>query len=321
MSSFVAALICALTLPLIIAATVAAIHRLEDAGRNRALAAESAEAATAAPPASSSLGPAPFLPNPLAPFGLGATGPVAITVPPASTPEPAQDDTASGTPPVAPGQYLQVKDLAGDDCVNVRSAPSLSADAIRCLPSRSMARILDGPKEADGHRWWKLDAGGWAADDNLVAAGGTPNPRIEAGDSLAAALGRASFQTSAQSAMLYGFAGFATYYGIEDGFVRGDIMNDGTPYDPADPTITAASFRIPMHTMLRVCTEVHCILVQVRDRGLLDENGIMLDLSRAAYALLFGGLNGKRWVSAYFVGPAAAAAPLAAPAAPPAPSP
>ena len=123
---------------------------------------------------------------------------------------------------------------------------------------------------------------------------------------------------------LYGYAGYATYYGIEDGFVRGDVMFDGTPYDPADPSITAASFLIPLHTWLRVCTPSNCISVQVRDRGLLDENGILLDLSRAAYAELFGGLGGKQWISAYFAQAPAAPAPpgdaLPALPAPPAPS-
>jgi rare lipoprotein A (peptidoglycan hydrolase) len=114
----------------------------------------------------------------------------------------------------------------------------------------------------------------------------------------------------AARAELYGYAGYATYYGIEDGFVRGDVMFDGTPYDPADPSITAASFLIPLHTWLRVCSPSNCISVQVRDRGLLDENGILLDLSRAAYAQLFGGLGGKQWVSAYFASaPAASGAP------------
>jgi rare lipoprotein A (peptidoglycan hydrolase) len=101
----------------------------------------------------------------------------------------------------------------------------------------------------------------------------------------------------------YGFTGWATYYGIEDGFVRGDIMYDGTSYDPSDPTIAAASFLIPLYTWLRVCTQTQCIIVQIRDRGLLDENSILLDLSRSAYALLFGSLGGKQWVSAYFSEP------------------
>lgn len=112
----------------------------------------------------------------------------------------------------------------------------------------------------------------------------------------------ASVSTGAATARadIFGYAGWATYYGIEDGFVRGDIMYDGTPYDPADPTITAASRLFPIGTWLVVCTQARCITVEVRDRGLLDENGILLDLSRAAYAQLFGGLGGKQWVLAYY---------------------
>jgi hypothetical protein len=116
-------------------------------------------------------------------------------------------------------------------------------------------------------------------------------------------LASAQANTARAQNPFYGFTGWATYYGIEDGFVRGDTMFDGTSYDPSDPTIAAASFLIPLHTWLRVCTADHCIIVQVRDRGLLDENSILLDLSRAAYALLFGGLGGKQWVSAYFSDP------------------
>jgi hypothetical protein len=109
--------------------------------------------------------------------------------------------------------------------------------------------------------------------------------------------------TASAQAPVYGYGGWVTYYGIEDGFVRGDIMYDGTSYDPADPTIAAASFLIPLHTWLRVCSPAQCIIVQVRDRGLLDQNSVLLDLSRAAYALLFGSLGGKQWVSAYFSDP------------------
>jgi hypothetical protein len=111
-------------------------------------------------------------------------------------------------------------------------------------------------------------------------------------------------RVASAQAPVYGYAGWVTYYGIEDGFVRGDIMYDGTSYDPADATIAAASFLIPLHTWLRVCSPVQCIIVQVRDRGLLDQNSILLDLSRSAYALLFGSLGGKQWVSAYFSDPA-----------------
>ncbi len=119
------------------------------------------------------------------------------------------------------------------------------------------------------------------------------------------ALQSQSHPAQAQSATpaLYGYSGFATYYGIEDGVVAGDVMYDGTPYNPSDPTIAAASFLFPLHTWLRVCQPARCIIVQVRDRGLLDQNSVLIDLSRAAYALLFDQLGGKAWVSAYFSDP------------------
>lgn len=93
------------------------------------------------------------------------------------------------------------------------------------------------------------------------------------------------------------FNGWATYYGVEDGFARGDVMFNGTSFDPNDPTITAASWMLPLNSWIQVCSPARCIIVQVRDRGLLDENGVLLDLSRAAYAQLFGGLGGKQWVA------------------------
>lgn len=102
-------------------------------------------------------------------------------------------------------------------------------------------------------------------------------------------------------AEIYGYAGWATYYGIEDGVRPGDVMYDGTPYNPDDPTITSGSVLFPIHTWLLVCSQVKCIEVQVRDRGYLDQYGVLLDLSRAAYYTLFGGLGGRQWINAYYL--------------------
>ncbi len=66
--------------------------------------------------------------------------------------------------------------------------------------------------------------------------------------------------------------------------MRGDVLYDGTAYDLA----TAAAFLIPMHAWPRVCRPAQRIIVEARDHGLLDENGILLDLSRTVYDLLFG---------------------------------
>ncbi|MGI8550910.1 MAG: hypothetical protein ACR2PL_09015 [Dehalococcoidia bacterium] len=109
---------------------------------------------------------------------------------------------------------------------------------------------------------------------------------------------------------IYGYYGLATYYGIEDGVRPGDVMYDGTPYDPADPTITSAAVLFPLHTWLLVCTQTSCLPVQVRDRGYLDQAGVLVDLSRAAYYTLFGGLGGAQRVSVYFMDRLPAAPPV-----------
>lgn len=317
-----AVLIAAMVLTFIIAAGVSGIHR-SAAANSRARPIDllslpdTSFVATGLVTGLNPLLPLPPPPSLITP--VASPTPVSTPDPEATeTPEP----TATATPPASSSllnQFVRIRDIAGSECVNVRRAASLNAGVLRCLDSGSLAQVVEGPQQADGHDWWKLDAGGWAAGDFLIAAGGTPgsapaavpDPGAGLAQSIDAGLARAVAVASAQT-VVSGYTGWATYYGIEDGFVRGDIMNDGAIYDPADPTITAASFHIPMHTWLRVCTTVRCILVQVRDRGLLDENGIMLDLSRAAYALLFGGLNGKQWVAAYFVGSAGPAAPAAA---------
>jgi hypothetical protein len=267
--------------------------------------------------------PAPLLALPQ--LMTPAPPPGASTVPsspePATVPDSPPQASVAATPIPAPspgplqlaaGQRVQVGNLSGDACANVRDTPSLTGRVHVCLPVGSAAQIVDGPLDADGYRWWKVDAGGWAAADYLaaVATGGQVAASSAPVPSVAPSL-TPSLSTSIEAALLgnaaatfsrapaFGISGWATYYGIEDGFVRGDVMNDGTPYDPADPTITAASFALPLHTWLKVCSIRRCITVQVRDRGLLDQNGILLDLSRGAYALLFGGLGGKQWISAF----------------------
>ncbi len=218
-----------------------------------------------------------------------ADSPLPIAPPPAA-------GTTQGQEGFLPGEPLQVANVVVGGCANLRDTPSLSGQVLRCLPQGTGVQVIAGPQSADGYQWWNVDAGGWVAQDYLAGVPGAT----------AAAVSAPSVQTGTATAagQLRGYSGGATYYGVEDGFVRGDIMYDGTPYDPANPSITAASFLIPIHTWLLVCTPVRCIVVEVRDRGLLDQNGILLDLSRAAYAQLFGGLGGKQRVSAFFIDPA-----------------
>jgi hypothetical protein len=237
---------------------------------------------------------------PLTTSSSPTTAPVASPPPAVSAALPAGAPAAPSTA-LSTGAQAQVGNLNAGECANVRSSPSLSGSVLHCLPLGSDVRVVAGPTGADGYRWWSVDAGGWIAETYLSkSAQPTPQATLPVAQAPPAT---APVATPGQP-LVGGYSGWATYYGIEDGFVRGDIMYDGTPYDPANPGIAAGSFLIPLHTWLLVCSPVRCIVVQVRDRGLLDQNGILLDLSRAAYAELFGGLGGKQRISALFIDPA-----------------
>ena len=60
-----------------------------------------------------------------------------------------------------------VVDAGPGDCLNLRTAPGLGAGVVTCLPSGARLTITDGPREADGHRWWQLDGRGWVVAEFL----------------------------------------------------------------------------------------------------------------------------------------------------------
>ena len=52
-------------------------------------------------------------------------------------------------------------------CLNVRERPTLSAPVRTCLPDGTGVAVRDGPVEADGYRWWLIEAEvtrGWSAE-------------------------------------------------------------------------------------------------------------------------------------------------------------
>jgi len=97
-------------------------------------------------------------------------------LPPTSTPTvtPTPVPTASPTPGViAIGAFVKVNS-AGPQGLSFRKNPGLQSERIKYLPDGTVMRVVDGPKDADGLKWWRLQNPndtndvGWAAADYLV---------------------------------------------------------------------------------------------------------------------------------------------------------
>jgi hypothetical protein len=189
------------------------------------------------------------------------------------------------TPLIQAGAEMAVGNLETGSCLNLRDSPGTNGRVLQCLPLGQRVRLLAGPRDADGYHWWQVDQGGWLAETYLdpvlaqsqtAAAAGSSVPQVPL-------IAAGAAESQAQR-----YTGWATYYSAEDGFRLGNVMDDGTAFNPDDPTIAAASFQLPLRSWLLVCTPARCIVVQVRNRSRLDGNGVLLELSRAAYAQLFG---------------------------------
>ena len=56
-------------------------------------------------------------------------------------------------------------------CLNVREAPATSAAFSACLADGMVVNVVDGPVDADGYRWWLIEAGavrGWVAEGDTA---------------------------------------------------------------------------------------------------------------------------------------------------------
>ncbi|GIV71616.1 SH3 domain-containing protein [Caldilinea aerophila] len=102
-------------------------------------------------------------------------GPVVIETPilPVIVETPTPEPTATFTPTPIPGTALMIGQPArvvAPNGVNMRQEPTVSAALVRYLPSRLKVTIVDGPVEADGYRWWKVDDGegniGWSVEND-----------------------------------------------------------------------------------------------------------------------------------------------------------
>jgi uncharacterized protein YraI len=64
-------------------------------------------------------------------------------------------------------------------CLNVRVAAGTKEAAVDCLADGTEVTLAEGPVEADGFQWWRVeDRSGWVAGDYLRYPDetGTPTP-------------------------------------------------------------------------------------------------------------------------------------------------
>ena len=117
-------------------------------------------------PGSSALVIAPTATRPL------VTRTPAVSPTPTITPTPRP--TLTPTPGVVGiGAFVQVVD-AGPQGLSFRKDPGLQGQRMKYLPEGTTMKIVDGPKDVDGLKWWKMQSRtdqndvGWAAADYLV---------------------------------------------------------------------------------------------------------------------------------------------------------
>ena len=93
---------------------------------------------------------------------------------PSGAPAPSSSSVHQGDGAPAPradtaqlGVGTSVSVTGTGDCLRLHQDPGLDTPVVTCLPDDARAIVGDGPRDTDGHTWWRLDAGGWAVSDYL----------------------------------------------------------------------------------------------------------------------------------------------------------
>jgi len=121
---------------------------------------------TPTPPVIETVAVAPVTPTPL--ISLSNT-----PVPSVAGDAPVSEPTATFTPTALPGSALSIGQPArvtAPTGLNMRDQPSSSGQLLLLLATNLKVSVLEGPTEAEGFRWWKVDDGqgnvGWVADSD-----------------------------------------------------------------------------------------------------------------------------------------------------------
>ncbi len=98
---------------------------------------------------------------------------------PTRTPQPTATITPTPLPTITPtpgvigiGAFVKVVN-AGPSGLSFRKDPGLQGQRLKGLPDGTVLRVVDGPKDVDQLKWWKLQSRtdpndvGWAAADYL----------------------------------------------------------------------------------------------------------------------------------------------------------
>ena len=56
-------------------------------------------------------------------------------------------------------------------CLNFREEASLSSEVLWCLVDGTSGPVAEGPVQADGITWWRLEGLGWASAEFLMPVG------------------------------------------------------------------------------------------------------------------------------------------------------
>ena len=81
-----------------------------------------------------------------------------------ATPTPSPTPTPTPVPTLGPGGRARVD----AQTLNVREAPSTTAKRVGVLLQNDVVEVIDGPRSANGYRWWKVRSEkglvGWVAE-------------------------------------------------------------------------------------------------------------------------------------------------------------
>jgi uncharacterized protein YgiM (DUF1202 family) len=123
--------------------------------------------------------PTPTPTPPLLETTLAETATVTPVISLSSTPVPVAGETPTDAPTATftttpvPGTAVAVGQPArvvAPDGLNMRDLPSSSGQLLLLLPANQRVTVVEGPTEAGGFRWWKVDDGGgnvgWVAESD-----------------------------------------------------------------------------------------------------------------------------------------------------------